>query len=117
MPLCTCPRSGGVAIPRVTRTGLSWVRAVLMVMLVLGLARPVAADPVTYQLFVAATTGPLLGQTSTGTVTFDSNIIPAGGDRVIGQHLFTNVNFRWNSILYNASTTQTSFLQFDNRSL
>jgi hypothetical protein len=64
-------------------------------------------------VFVAATTGPLLGQTSMGTVTFDSSIIPAAGGQVIGPHLFTSVNFQWNSILYNASTTQTNFLQFN----
>src|SRR5436190_6333574 len=72
MPLCTCRYTGEVAISRVTRTRSSWVKAFGMVMLVLGLALPAAAEPVTYQLFVAATTGPLLGQTSTGIVTFDS---------------------------------------------
>src|SRR3954463_11118834 len=109
MSLCTYPRSLKITTIPATRTRSRCVRAVVIVMMALGISRPAAADPGTYQLFVAATTGPLLGQTSTGTVTFDSSIIPAAGGQVIGPHLFTSVNFQWNNILYNASTTETSF--------
>src|SRR6476469_5429116 len=113
MPVCSDRRCGGVAIRQLGKTRWNWPRAFVLIMALVGLCRPAAADPVTYQVFVAATTGPLQGRTSTGTVTFDSSIIPAAGGEVVGQHLFTKVNLPWNSILYDASTTQTSFLDFD----
>src|SRR5438067_1797228 len=118
MPVCTSGRSLNTTRRTSNHRRLSCVRIGIGLLLsVLGMCRSATADPMTYQLFVVATTGPLAGQSSAGTVTFDSSIIPSGGGRVIGQHLFTNVDFEWNGISYSASTTETSFLQFDTRSL
>ena len=117
MPVCAHEYSARVESRRAARCRLSWVRAGAFVIVVLALCRPAAADPITYNLFVTATTGPLAGQTSDGTVTFDSSIIPSGGGRVVGPHLLTKVDFEWDGVSYNASTTQTSSLQFDSLGL
>jgi hypothetical protein len=76
-------------------------------------SRPASADLISYQLSVAATTGPLAGQTSSGTVTFDSGIVPPSGGRVVGQHLFSDVEFTWDNLSYDARNTETSSFQFD----
>src|SRR5437867_1359572 len=81
-------------------------------MLVVGVATADAA-PRTLPFNVRAATGPLAGETATGTFTFDSSIIPAGGGTVTGLTLFTDFLFVWDGVQYNTSNTRTASLTFD----
>jgi hypothetical protein len=93
------------------------IRILAIAIVLFGGCRPASADSISYNLFVTATTGPLAGQSATGAVTFDSSIIPEGGGKVVGQHLFTDVDFEWDNISYTASNTETSSLQFDSHGM
>jgi len=86
---------------------------VAFVLALLGPAGWAEADTITYQFQVTATSGSLTGETSTGTFAFDSSLIPPGGGRVVGLHLFNDLDFAWNGIHYDATNTQTGLLQFD----
>jgi hypothetical protein len=72
-----------------------------------------SADAITYHMFVVAETGRLAGISSTGTITFDSSIIPPGGGKVVGLNLLTGIDFTWDGVPYTAANTQTSSLQFN----
>jgi hypothetical protein len=71
------------------------------------------ATPITFQFHVAATSGPLTGQMATGSFTFDSSVIPAGGGQVFSLTLFSDLAFAWDGIQYTSTNTQTSSLTFD----
>jgi hypothetical protein len=113
MSFCGRRPSARVANCRPRVRVLSWIAPVAALTATLAAAAPASADPITYQLVVVATTGPLTGVGSTGKVTFDSSIVPAGGGQVVGPSLFTDVSFVWDRVSYDAGTTHTSALQFD----
>jgi hypothetical protein len=110
-PMTICSKTAGFSWQPIRWTA----RAVAAICVVAAPPASAAADPITYQFVVAAMTGPLAGQSSSGSVAFESSIIPAGGGRVVGSHLFTSVDFDWDGVSYTASNTQTSSLQFDSR--
>jgi hypothetical protein len=56
--------------------------------------------------------GPLANVISTGSFTFDSSIIPAGGGTVIGTGLLTGLSFTWDGKSYNQTTANTGALAF-----
>jgi hypothetical protein len=85
---------------------LLWVVIVLM-------AVPADAVPVTYVFTVSATGGPLNGVTESGMFTFDEIVIPAGGGYVSGDNLLTNLSFTWHGIAYDETTANTGFFGFD----
>lgn len=88
-------------------------RSAFVLALSLLLAPAIAqAAPITYDFSVTATTGPLAGATSSGTFTFDSSIIPAGGGTVNQTGLLTDLNFTWNGIVYDETTANTGGLTF-----
>jgi hypothetical protein len=94
------------------------VRNIFSALVLALLAAPAAnAAPITYSFSVTATSGPLNGQTSTGTFTFDSGIIPAGGGEVNQTGLLTDLDFTWNGIDYNQATANTGTLFFDSSGL
>lgn len=71
------------------------------------------AAPITYSFTVnAGSSGPLAGQTATGSMTFDSSIIPAGGGNVSATGLLTGLSFTWEGVSYNASTANTGWMDF-----
>jgi len=72
-----------------------------------------AADPITIGFRVAVTSGPLNGSTSTGSFTYDSSIVPAGGGIVAATGLLTDVAFMFNGIAFDESTANTGSLTFD----
>jgi hypothetical protein len=83
------------------------------------LTGPLAAQaaPITYYYTYAFTvnggpSGPLARQTSTGSFTFPSSDIPAGGGSVSGFGLFTGLSFTWDSISYTARTANTMQMIF-----
>jgi hypothetical protein len=92
---------------------------VAIVAVLLGWAMPVGATPVTYQFSVTAINGPLQGETSAGTFTFDSSIIPDpasipfGGGSLNMTGLFTALSFTWEGVHYDETNTDTSNLSFD----
>jgi hypothetical protein len=71
-----------------------------------------AASPLTFQFGVTATDGPLIGATSSGTLTFDSSIIPPAGGLVSIAGLFTHLAFAWDGVNYNETTANTGELAF-----
>ena len=76
---------------------------------------PIAAmaTPITYQFTVTATDGPLANTTSTGTFTFDSAIIPAGGGFVEIAGLFSDLAFAWDGVNFDEATANTGTLGFE----
>jgi len=56
--------------------------------------------------------GPLANVISTGSFTFDSSIIPAGGGLVIGTGLLTGLSFTWDGKSYDQTTANTGALGF-----
>jgi hypothetical protein len=78
------------------------------------LAAPKAeAVPVNYDFSVTATSGVLNGTTASGSFSYDTSSIKAGGgyQRAIG--LLTALDFTWDGISYNSTTANTGALQFD----
>lgn len=70
------------------------------------------ATPITYNFMVDVTSGPLLGDTESGSFTFDSSsVIPGGFNSASG--LLTAFDFTFNGITYNAGTANTGLLGFD----
>jgi len=57
----------------------------------------------TYDFTVTADTGPLRGDVATGSFTFNSKIIPAGGGSLLEFGLLTDLAFTWNGMFYNSS--------------
>lgn len=69
--------------------------------------------PLTYQFTVTALTGPLAGQTSQGSFSFDSSVI-IPGSTVQQSGLLTTLDFTWDSIHYDETSADTGFLKFHN---
>jgi hypothetical protein len=88
-------------------------RAATLVIACLALASRATADPIRYTFTATASTGALADQTSTGTLAFDSSIVPPAGGRVVGANLFTELDFVWDGVKYDTGNSQTSFLLFD----
>ncbi|MGA9369598.1 MAG: hypothetical protein WBV35_19220 [Steroidobacteraceae bacterium] len=79
------------------------------------LADPIAAHstPVRYDFYVSGgASGPLAGQTASGTFTFDSSIIAAGGGVVNQTGLLTDLAFTWGGFSYDALTANTGAMTF-----
>jgi len=70
------------------------------------------AGPITYTFEVVATSGPLTGQSSTGTFSFDNSIIPIGGGSVQQTGLLTHLSFIWNGVTYDETSANTGTLGF-----
>jgi len=79
-------------------------------------ATPVHASVLTYDFTVTATSGALVGASSSGSFSFDSSIIPSvippGGVAVNGVDLLTDLNFSWNGIAYDESSANTGYFIF-----
>jgi len=71
------------------------------------------AGVITHEFTVTATSGPLNGTSSTGTFSYNENIIPVGGGRINQTGLFTDFTFIWNGISYDETTANTGSLAFD----
>lgn len=72
------------------------------------------AAPVTYDFTAnGGPSGPLAGEASSGSFTFDDSIIPSGGGEVDQANVFTDLTFTWNGIGYTESTANTGRLTFD----
>ena len=85
----------------------------LLAVALTGVSGVALSDPITYDFTVTATDGPLTGDVSTGSFTFDSSIIPAGGGDLIQTGLLSDLSFTWDGITYSASTASTGRLVFD----
>jgi hypothetical protein len=79
----------------------------------IGVSGVALSDPITYDFTVTATTGPLTGDVSTGSFTFDSSIIPAGGGSLLLTGLLSDLSFTWDGIAYTSSTANTGRLVFN----
>jgi hypothetical protein len=78
----------------------------------LAIAGAAHATPINYSFTVTANSGPLSGDTATGTFSYDSSsIVPGGANGSVG--LLTSLNFTWNGITYDQTTANTGFLRFD----
>jgi len=79
------------------------------------LAAPLAhARTVTYDLTVnGGSTGPLANVTSSGYITFDSEIIPAGGGTLVDTGLLSGLSLQWDGFSYDQTTANTGWLSFD----
>jgi hypothetical protein len=71
------------------------------------------AQLIRYQFEVAATSGPLAGQSASGTFAINANIIPVGGGQVSSPMLFSDFAFAWDGTQYTTANTMTSSLTFD----
>lgn len=69
-------------------------------------------DPITYDFTVTATSGPLSGDVSNGSLTFNNSIAPSGGGFVSQVGLLTALSFTWDGIAYTSSTANTGLLNF-----
>jgi hypothetical protein len=79
----------------------------------LAMSAAATGSPITYDFTVNATSGPLSGDTASGSFTFDSSTIPSGGGTVFATGLLTALNFTWDSISYDAVTANTGWLTFN----
>lgn len=70
------------------------------------------ASLITYGFEVTTTVGPLAGTSSVGSFTFDSSIIPIGGGVLLQTDLLTDLDFTWNSIVYDETTATTGSMVF-----
>lgn len=80
-------------------------------------AIPAEAAPLTYHFTVTGTDGPLAGQSSNGSFSFDSSIVPAaepeaGGPAVVVGNVLSDLDFVWNGIHYDETTANTGALSF-----
>ena len=71
-----------------------------------------SAGPITYEFSVTATSGPLVGVTSSGTFTFDRSII-VPGTSIDATGLLTDLDFTWNGIVHNEFSANAGFMVFD----
>ena|ERR1700722_1785249 len=77
------------------------------------LAGPIAAHsaPITYDFMVnGGSSGPLAGQTATGSFSVDSSNTPASGGVLNATGLLSDLSFTWDGISYNALTANTGSL-------
>jgi hypothetical protein len=106
-------RTDTISRPKFLRLGLRRGLLILPVVAAAWLAAPVpvTATPITYDFTVTATSGPLSGDESSGTLSFDSSSIVIGG--INQSHgLLTELNFTWNGITYDQSSANTGELSF-----
>lgn len=80
-------------------------------------AVPAEAVPLTFHFTATATEGPLAGQSSNGSFSFDSNIVPAaepetGGGAYVDMNALSDLDFVWNGIHYDETTANTGGLVF-----
>jgi PEP-CTERM motif-containing protein len=85
----------------------------LLAVALTGISRVALSDPITYDFTVTATNGPLAGDVASGSFTFDSSIIPAGGGTVSQIGLLTDLSFTWDGIAYTSATANTGWLLFN----
>ena len=89
------------------------LRVVACTLALCALTAPAFATPITQLFSVTATTGPLIGQSSSGQFAYDSGSIPLGGSgSVEGTNLLTDLDFFWHGITYTEATANTGFLTF-----
>jgi hypothetical protein len=74
------------------------VFATILAALLAAVSGGAAGSTITYSFTVTATSGPLLGDSSTGTFSFDSSTVPIGGGVVGGTDLLTSLSFSWDGI-------------------
>jgi hypothetical protein len=70
------------------------------------------AFPITYDFTVTATSGPLNGTVSHGSLSYDSSSITLGNTNA-ATGLLTALSFSWNAIAYTPTTANTGSLSFD----
>ena len=71
------------------------------------------ASPITYDFTAnGGMSGPLANVISSGSFTFDSSIIPAGGGVVTGTGLLTGLSFTWDGKSYGLTADNTGGLEF-----
>lgn len=70
------------------------------------------ATAITYDFTVDVTSGPLTGNVSSGTFSYDSSSITPGGHN-LAAGLLTALDFTFNGTTYNAGTANTGALEFD----
>jgi hypothetical protein len=63
------------------------------------------SNSITYDFAVTANSGPLSGAVASGSFTFNSGIIPAGGGLVPASGLLTDLSFTWDGVPYTASSS------------
>jgi hypothetical protein len=72
------------------------------------------ASIVTYDFTVnGGGVGPLGNENSSGTFSYDTSIIPAGGGLVTGTGLLTGLSFTWGGLSYGLTFSSTGALGFD----
>ncbi len=81
---------------------------------VAALLSPMAAnaDLITYDFTATAPDGPLAGTVESGSFSFDSSIIPAGGGWLFLDDLLSVVEFTWNGTDYTEATANTGQMGF-----
>ena len=89
---------------------LRWVQGVVVGLVLLSAAE---ARPVTYEFVVTATDGPLQGQTSVGTFTFDRSLITDAYSVVAAPDLITQLSFDWNGVHFDETSANTGALAFE----
>lgn len=77
------------------------------------LAAPAHAVLVAYDFTVTANSGPLNGTSASGSLAFDSALIPAGGGSLSAIGLLSDLDFTWNGITYDETTANTGGLEWD----
>jgi len=90
-----------------------WLRGAVTALIlgVFGTLGSADATTVTYDFTVTATSGPLSGDTSTGSFSFASSLeVPNTFDSALG--LLSSLNFTWDAITYTAATANTGYLDF-----
>lgn len=87
----------------------AWILGLPILLSASGIA---LSDPVTYDFTVTATNGPLAGDVSDGSFTYNSSIVPRGPG-VLSGPLLTSLSFTWDGITYNSTTANTGSLGFN----
>ena len=67
----------------------------------------------TFNFSVTATTGPLAGTSASGSFSFDSSVVPAGGGEIDATAILTALSFTWHGISYTAATANSCQAFFD----
>ena len=91
------------------RSALCRFLALCGVLAVFGCGPSASASTVTYDFTVTATTGPLTGDVSSGSFSWDSSSVPPGTG-LAATGLLTALDFAWDGITYNSSTANTGGL-------
>lgn len=73
-----------------------------------------SAKSLTYDFTVnGGPVGPLANVTASGSFSFDSSVIPAGGGLVSATGLLTGLAFTWDGLSYDQTTANTGSLEFN----